>query len=62
MFDGNRSETVGTTHEMSPMSSEPPPRRCESGMSSRPRSSSPTSVASPLSSAPSIFCTAFAIR
>ena len=62
MFDGKRSTTVGTTHEMSPMSSDPPPRRCESGMSSRPRSSPPTSVGSPRSSTPSSFCRARASR
>ena len=30
--------TVGTFHEMSPMSSEPPPRFSSSGIDSRPRS------------------------
>ncbi len=31
MFDGNRSVTVGTFHEMSPMSSDPPPRLSRTG-------------------------------
>ena len=46
MFDGNRSDTVGTFHEMSPMSSDPPPRRCSSAMGPR---SSASFVASPSS-------------
>ncbi len=35
VFDGKRSDTVGTFQEMSPMSSEPPPRRCSSGIGPR---------------------------
>ena len=62
MLDGNRNVAVGTTHETSPMSSEPPPRRSLSGMRSAPTSSSCASVNRPRSSTPSIFWTARAKR
>ena len=62
MLAGNRNVAVGTTHEMSPMSSEPPPRRWLSGIRSAPSSSACTSVSRPCSSTSSIFCTARAKR
>jgi hypothetical protein len=53
MFEGKRSVTVGTFHEMSPMSSEPPLLRfgglAQLGRATvaRPRGSRPTSAAPP---------------
>ena len=62
MLDGNRSVAVGATHETSPMSSDPPPRRSLSGMRSAPARVSGASVGRPRSSTPSIFWTARANR
>jgi hypothetical protein len=56
MFDGKRSVTVGTVHEMSPMSSEPPPRFSRTG----PCNASGTFSVKPCSREPSSFCSAFA--
>ena len=63
MLDGKRRVTVGTVHATSPMSSDPPPVRCASGVgpSRRPRlrlviplSATPSSRWMPLASARSL--------